>query len=219
MEYMDKLVVSPELTIEKPEKKLLAFLRSEWLLYDGQPVSQDSQLELFDILVSIMTNSRLDTARKVWSVWNGRTEIEDALSEVPADIALTDPEIPWEKLGRLFDVFCGIKYAKEAVTTKVLHKKRPDLIPILDSVTCKHLHDCAGNPVPRGASRGVYLVEYMKRFREQLLGCLPQITDLCGLAASLGMPITRIRALEILMWVELEPSGRYREQADTDSDF
>ena len=50
------------------DRKLVRFMESEYALYDGIDVPQDSPISLFDILLSIMMNSRLDTASKVQSI-------------------------------------------------------------------------------------------------------------------------------------------------------
>ncbi len=60
-------------------------MRSEYELYDGVPILQDSTLSLLDILLSILMNSRLDTADKVKSIWEGRKPVEDALNCIPVD--------------------------------------------------------------------------------------------------------------------------------------
>ena len=161
------------------DQKLVAAMRYEYELYDGIDVRQDSALTLFDILLSVMMNSRLDTAAKVHTIWDGKRPVEEALSTVPADISLQDENVPWEQLEQLFDAFCGIKYAGPAVTTKILHKKRPKLIPILDRV----VQTCIGDfnsepPLPRGSSQGQHLVRSVKGFRHVMLGCIEDIEKL-----------------------------------------
>jgi hypothetical protein len=204
------LPVSPILTVHDPAGKLRRFLDAEWELYDGAPTKQDSKLTLFDILVSIMTNSRLDTAEKVRSIWNGRRCVEDALALLPPDVALTDDDVPWDALETLFGAFCGIRYAAEAVTTKILHKKRPNLIPIVDSVMMGYFGRCRDKPLRGAPARR--LVENLKIFRTQLLSCLPRIEDLRALDGIRRYRLTPVRALEILIWVEL--TGYYASAKD-----
>jgi hypothetical protein len=47
--------------------------------------------------------------------------------------------IPWIPLTRLFDAFAGIRGVGFSKMTKALHRKRPALIPILDSVVQAYL--------------------------------------------------------------------------------
>jgi len=205
--------VSPILTVNRPAEKLKRFLEAEWEIYDGAPVAQDAKLTLLDILVSVSMNSRLDTADKVKSVWDSRDSVEKGLNLVPGGVSLTDENVPWDGLKVLFDVFCAVRYVKEAVATKILHRKRPALIPIIDSIVAAYLNDSRTCSLPRAISIGDRLVGNMRCFREQLLGCLSQITALCEMAALEHRPITPVRALEILIWTAREPRGYYRKGA------
>jgi hypothetical protein len=105
-----------------------------WDIYDGAPAKCDSILTVSDIVLSVALNSKLDTRTKIWYVWKNRDGIEFALSKVPNDISLVSDNIPWQELNDVFGKFLTTKHAKESVTTKILHKKRPYLIPIFDKV-------------------------------------------------------------------------------------
>ena len=204
----------PDVGLATAEGRLLKLLRNEWELYDGVDVPTDSQLSLFDILLSIMMNSRLDTADKVRSIWNGKADVEQALGRVPAGVALSDEVIPWDALRELFVAFCSIRWAGPAVATKILHKKRPALIPILDSVIVDHLHPYLPPELQRGQPDPVYMVEKLKLFREMLLEHRHRVEQLSECCAAQGYPITPVRVLEILLWTQWEPRGYYRQNAD-----
>jgi hypothetical protein len=208
------LRVSPEFEIPDPSNKLLEFLRNEWELYDKVEVAQDSTLTLYDILLSVMMNSRLNTAGKVRSIWVGKGAVEGALGRIPPEAALTDEDAPWDDLCALMDAFCRIKFAGPAVATKILHKKRPVLIPIVDSVVGEYLRSCREEPYPRGTSEGWRVTENIKVFREQLVRCLPDVERLCEVASRAGMRVTPVRAFEVLMWIQCEPNGYYRPKSE-----
>lgn len=208
------LRVSPEFEIPDPSNKLLEFLRNEWELYDKVEVAHDSTLTLYDILLSVMMNSRLDTAAKVRSIWEKKASVETALARIPPGAALTDQDVPWDALSALTDAFCSIKFAGPAVATKILHKKRPALIPIVDSVVGEYLRRCREEPYPRGTSAGWRVTKGIKVFREQLVRCLPDIERLCDVAASARMGVTPVRAFEILIWIQCEPNGYYRPESE-----
>lgn len=178
--------------------KLMQFLAHEWELYNGIPVAQDTCLYLYEILLSIMMNSRLDTAEKVRSIWTGRGPVEEVLARIPAEVSLEAPSVPWDELAALFDAFCQIKHAKWAVATKILHKKRPGLIPIYDSVLSEYFTPLLTQQPKRGTSIGWKLVEHLKLFRTYLLECQPEIEGLCKAASASGWPITPVRAFESL---------------------
>lgn len=191
--------------------KLIRFMENEYDLYDGVEVSQDSTLSLFDILLSIMMNSRLDTADKVKSIWEGRGPVEAALSHIPSNIALQDANTPWDDLNILFDAFCGVRWAGPAVSTKILYKKRPSLIPIYDSVIGAYIDGCNDEPpLPRGSSPGAHMVRGMKCFHKMLMASIDEIEQLRGLPEMSRFAISPMRVLEVLLWIENEAVGYYR---------
>lgn len=215
-EMAELLALPAGLKIVSPNEMLMRFLKNEWQIYDGQPNAQDSTLSLFDILISVSMNSRLDTADKVRSVWEGRHAVEEALKGVPVDIALVDKDVPWNELQTLFKVFCDIPYAKEAVASKILHRKRPSLIPIIDSVIGKYLNEVRGHPAPGCISERI--IDQIKVFRSVLMEFLPQVSKLSAFASDQGYPISRVRTLEILIWVSSERNEYYRKQAEGETD-
>jgi len=197
--------------IADAELKLIRFMRNEYELYDGISVPQDSTLSLFDILLSIMMNSRLDTANKVQSIWRGRASVERALALVPPSIALQDEDVPWEDLRTLFDAFCAIAWAGPAVATKILYKKRPTLIPIFDSVISIYIDRCnEEEALPRGSTPGTYMIRGMKCFRRLLVGSFDDIQRLRALPEMQAYKVSPLRVLEVLLWIEKEGSGYYQ---------
>ncbi len=212
---IQRLEICPGMICEAPSRKLLAFLTNEWELYDGVAVARDDTVTLSDILLSIMMNSRLATADQVKTVWEDRERraaAEAALGRIPPRSSLLDEEPPYEALADLFNAFCGIRGVGEAVATKILHKKRPELIPIIDSVLVGHFLKTQGKGnIPKNCEPiGTRLVANLHCFRRQILGCLPEIESLCEAAKSQDTPVSPVRALEILIWIEREPRGYYR---------
>ena len=209
----EPLLLPAQVEIKHPEEMLLAFVKNEWEIYDGQPNAQDSILSLFDILVSVSMNSRLDTADKVRSIWDGRRDVEKALVAIPVDARLTDEKPPWDALANLFEVFCRISYAKEAVSTKILHRKRPSLIPIVDRVIGIYVNKVRGSD-PVGKCLGKRLADQVRVFRDVLIESLPRVSELSAVASQAGYPITNVRTLEILIWTATEPNKYYRKQVE-----
>ena len=62
--------------------------------------------------------------------------------------SLAARSIPWAPLARLFGGFAGIRGVGFSKMTKALHKKRPALIPMLDSVVQAYLDE---PPQPEGS--------------------------------------------------------------------
>lgn len=62
------IILQNNATITRADTKLQRFLEKEYELYDGYQSTEHSTISLIDILISIMMNSRLDTAEKVRSI-------------------------------------------------------------------------------------------------------------------------------------------------------
>ncbi|MDP9311136.1 MAG: DUF6308 family protein [Chloroflexota bacterium] len=129
------------------------------------------------------------------------------------DVPLQSAILPWDDLHALFDAFCNIRYAAEAVTTKVLHKKRPQLIPIYDRVLGEFFRPQIAPRIWRQGG-APFLIAYMHLFRDLLVAHEREITELTQFVADAGWPVTPVRVLDVLLWMETEPSGYYRT-ADT----
>jgi hypothetical protein len=196
--------------IPECQRKLSTFAEQEYELYNGVAVPMDSTLTIHDILLSVMVNSRLDGGRAA-SVWQNRARMEQALAVIPASASLLDAEqeIPWEALERLFDA-ARVRGAGLAVASKILHKKRPALIPMLDNVVLGYYRSSYPHGW-KGLGPGGTAVKAMKHLREDLLAVKPEIDTLCSRLAENGWRMTQVRALEALVWMQLEPRGYYRE--------
>jgi hypothetical protein len=102
--------------------------------YDKFPVQNASTLSAFDILLANNIGANLSGENFV-RLWRNREEIEKRLAKVPSDLDLpelsSDDEDLWENLRELF-IACWCKGVSHSKITKILHKKRPQLIPIVD---------------------------------------------------------------------------------------
>jgi hypothetical protein len=140
------------------------------------------------------------SAIEIAAILERRGQIESALRTISptASLACSTASVPWPSLTRLFDAFADIRGVGFSKMTKALHRKRPALIPILDSVVQAYLADDAGpdGPLPFGA-RATALVRSYKRD-------LDRNRDVLGDAqqelASRGYALTEVRLLDILIW-------------------
>ncbi len=200
--------------LDHAPNRLHRYFADGWYdLYDGVVVAQDAQLTVCDLVLSVTLNSQLDTRNKVWHVWRQRAEVEQILARIPVDVSLQSATLPWDDLHALFAAFCGIRYAAEAVTTKVLHKKRPQLIPIYDRVLGEFFRPQIEPRIWRQGG-APFLITYMRLFRDLLVVHEREIAELTQFVTDAGWPVTPVRVLDVLLWMEMEPSGYYR-QADT----
>ena len=175
-------------------------LFSRWYdLYDAVPVPRDSILRSEEIALCIMMNSRM-SGNTGLAAWERREDIEQGLRLIPADADLASVDVPWEGVQALFDPFQSIPRAKLGIATKILHKKRPGLIPMLDTLLQGHYRR---RPTIRAKTLGGSAVNLMKLFREDLLTVLPEVTALCNIAAERQKPVTPVRMLDHMVWSAL----------------
>jgi len=84
-------------------------------------------------------NSRVNSATKVHRVHQGMaTNCEPILPSIPQDADLLDLDSLSEPLRELLHAAVQIKGVLIPVATKVLHRKRRSLVPMLDSVVIRH---------------------------------------------------------------------------------
>jgi hypothetical protein len=180
------------------------FVEEEYHLYDAVSIAEDNTLTEADIRVSYKIRSRL-SGEGLRGLLAARTSIETALSCVPADLDLTSAEVPWDDVRWLLDCFCEVRGVHLAVATKILFKKRPRLIPIIDSVIQEHyrsspqIDGLESDPPSEG-------VGIMRLFRDDLLSCQGRIGQLAAALSDDGKPLTPVRILEALVWMEVEGS-------------
>ncbi len=135
-----------------------------------------------------------------------QSRIEKKLAEVPSSITILDKteNIPWMSISELFDAF-RVPYVTTARYTKILHKKRPNLIPILD----RHVRDGYLLPtIARGtmagfsdAEKATYLVREMKKDVAKNGEALYWLHEWQGKP----FPISILRILDILIWCRFGP--------------
>ena len=119
---------------------------SSYEAYDSSGDSPDpSSFDESDLRLANRGGARISAA-EIAAVLERRGEIERALREIPPEASLTDPtsSIPWIALTQLFDGFADIRGIGFSKMTKTLHRKRPALIPMLDSVVQTYL--TSGDP-------------------------------------------------------------------------
>lgn len=80
-----------------------------------------------------------------------------------------------------------------SVSTKMLHLKRPRLVPVLDSLVVAQL----GSPMPSTPAKAVFLIDHVRRVVHDNAAVLRQIIDYLGLH---GVDRSHVRVLDALLW-------------------
>jgi hypothetical protein len=96
------------------------------------------------------------------------------------------------------------------VATKVLHRKRPALIPILDNVVLAHyLGRLPPATQDKNRAAGV-AIEVLRRFQADLAAVRAEVDAVVTTLAAAGFKLTSVRVLEVLVWTAVEERGYYR---------
>jgi len=198
------------LEINNPRMLLRAFVMQWYPMYDGVPVLQDNHLRVTDISLSTMMNSRI-AGHTGALLYRGRESVESGLSKIPAGLDLLDvvrgDDIPGaEGICQAIVGMSQIPRVKLSVATKILHKKRPGLIPILDPVVESHYFPQWCQPIP-GRGWGEYAVALIRVVHQDMLSVAVELRELEYELEEAGAPMTPCRILNVLTWIARVGSG------------
>ena len=129
-------------------------------------------------------------------------ELQEALAEVKNRPLGEISDADWVDIqntaSQLLEKACNIKGVRLAVATKVLHLKRPKLIPVLDSYIIKLLLD---RNIPDNKARLAPLgIEAMNLVREDLIANRVEFLALSQRLADLPIQLGTVRLYDILAW-------------------
>jgi len=206
----------PSGKIANPLERLLAFCRAEYAYYDAIPSADPNRIDPLDVLVTVAMNSYVDRAVKVRRVHQGLAgNCDQLLAALPEEADLLDLHRWNEPLRALLHAAVQAPFVLIPVATKVLHRKRRFLIPMLDNVVLNHYLSSPDLsrllPATQDKKRAANAaMEALARFRVDLVHAQDGIKSLRSSLARESFLMTPIRVLEILIWTEVEPVGYYR---------
>ena len=185
--------------MDRPLELALDFLDT-YSSYEAEEASGPGSFDESDLRLANRGGARISAA-EIAAILERRGEIERTLREIHPDSSLVaaTSSISWVPLTRLFDAFADIRGVGFSKMTKALHKKRPALIPMLDSVVQEYL---TSND-PEAASSGTFgerataLVRSYKRDLDRNRSALRQIQREL---ASRDHRVTEVRILDLVIW-------------------
>jgi hypothetical protein len=189
------VVLRSGVVIEDPLGVVLGFLTA-YRLDTGGPSGPESFGEP-DLRLANRDGARISAA-EIAAILERHRAIERALRAIAPDASLAGAadSVPWLPLGQLFGAFAGIRGVGMSKMTKALYRKRPALIPILDSIVQKYLEDDdLGSQAPFG-ERALGLVRGYGRDlgdNRAAVGAVRQ--ELAGR----GYGLTEVRILDLLI--------------------
>lgn len=191
--------------VEDPLGDALRFIAD-----DGTYASYDSvAVDPFDLSEADVRVAKRIIARMgagaATALLSRREEVRDALAQVPVDASLAGPTdtVPWDALHALYRSLEGLAHVGLPRATKVLHKKRPALIPILDEVVISYLDRVDDNPGATFAERGSALT---RSYHRELQAGLPVLVAVHHELGERGYRLSECRLLDIYLWAY---SGTY----------
>jgi Family of unknown function (DUF6308) len=185
--------------VEHPLELALEFLEA----YSGSEAHDPSRPASFDerdLRLANRGGARISRA-EIAAILERRGEIERALRRVRKDASLADAtsSIPWIPLTRLFDAFADIRGIGFSKMTKALHRKRPALIPMLDSVVQAYLtRDDPG--MGSSASFGERATALVRSYKRDLDRNRSALREIQQELASREYRLTQVRILDLLIW-------------------
>jgi hypothetical protein len=182
--------------IKHPLSVVLGFVEAGWA-FDVDPWEPASFGES-DLRLANRGGARISAA-EIAAILERRRAIERALRAIPLDASLAGAasSVPWPPLRQLFDAFAGIRGVGFSKATKALHRKRPALIPMLDSVVQKYLADDDLGPQAPFAERAIGLV---RGYKHDLDRNRAEIREIRRELARRNYALTEVRILDLLIW-------------------
>lgn len=213
---MNEIKLASGLVVTDPLDRVARFCREEYEYYDALPQADPNHIRPADILATVGLNSRIDTAVKVRTVHRGmEAACAPILAGIPADAELLSFE-PLDAVDALLAAAMTSKFVLLASATKVLHRKRPALVPVIDSVVAGHymrtteeraLLSRAWQERNPAAEVG-HLA--LRAIRKDFQAAAAELREFQEALAREGFILSLVRILDILVWTEKETVGSYR---------
>ena len=196
---MRAIILRGGVEVENPLELGLEFLAA-YSSFDAYDSSAPRSFDEGDLRLANRGGARISAA-EIGAILERRDEIERALRKIQPDASLADAasSVPWIPLQQLFDAFAGIRGVGFSKMTKALHKKRPALIPMLDSVVQAYLtRDDSETESSRSfGERAIALVRSYKQDLDRNRSALREIQQEL---VTRRYRLTEVRILDLLIW-------------------
>jgi hypothetical protein len=205
------------ISVKRPLDRLSKFLAAGFDWYDSFIDESPHSIVPFDVLVATGINAFIGGA----SAATLRTIHLDMvkLCTSPLNVLAVDTDLAEVvDLAAVVDLIVAAteaRGAQSAVATKILHRKRRHLVPILDSVVVGYYCEdrmartLAESYAPLAARRSA-LTSVLATIRADLRAVTGELAQLRDEVAGAGWPVGTLRIHDILVWTELEARGYYR---------
>ena len=192
-----RIVLRHGVAVADPLGVALGFLDA-YSQYDAGEPSRPMSFAEADLRLANRGGARISAA-EIAAILERRRAVERALRSIAPGTSLAGPasEVPWLQLGRLFEAFADIRGVGISKMTKALYPKRPELIPMLDSVVQTYLADDDPGPHAPFGERALGLVRAYKRDLDRNRAAMRTVRrDL----TRRGYGLSEVRILDLLIW-------------------
>jgi len=173
---------------------------SSYEAYDCFEVAQDNSLGDLDILVANNIRAGMD-GRAFLTFNRNRAKVEAALKSLPVGLALHDPwpnqQSTWQAIQDAYLACRGPQVGPTRIT-KVLHKKRPRLIPLIDRMVVIGRYYKSYPGRPRGEVRG--MIGVTRTIRRDMMRNANALLKLQMEVKERGINLTQVRLFDMLLW-------------------
>ena len=196
---MSRIILRGGVEVEHPLELALEFLATS-SSFDAYNSSGPGSFDEGDLRLANRGGARISAA-EIAAILERRGEIERALRQVrpEASLAGATSSVPWIPLTRLFAAFAEIRGVGFSKMTKALHRKRPALIPMLDSVVQAYL--TRDDLEPRSPeSFGARATALVRSYKQDLDRNRSALREIGRELASREYRLSEVRILDILIW-------------------
>lgn len=194
-----RVILREGVEVEHPLDVALAFFEA-YSGYEAGDSSRPNSFDERDLRRANRGGARISAA-EIEAILERRRAIERGLRAIPLGASLADVtgSIPWSPMTRLFDGFADIRGVGFSKMTKALHRKRPALIPMLDSVVQTYLTE----DDPRADSTGSFAEQataLVRSYKRDLDRNRAALRELKRELAIRNYATTEVRILDLLIW-------------------
>jgi hypothetical protein len=196
---MRPIVLRGGVEVENSLELALEFLEA-YSSYESYDFSGPTSFDEGDLRLANRGGARISAA-EIAAILERRGEIEQALRKIHRDASLVGAtgSIPWVPLTQLFDAFADIRGIGFSKMTKALHRKRPALIPMLDSVVQAYLTpDDPGTP--SAGTFGERATALVRSYKRDLDRNRPALREIQAELERREYRLTEVRILDLLIW-------------------
>lgn len=206
------VMLRPNIKINDPQEVILRYYKTMGkgvCSYDQATLPEDNYFPIEQLKEAKRLADKLGTHgiphSAIGALDEKKSEIRERLREVPTIVSILADysEIPWDNVRKLLETL-RVRGLGIARLTKMLHKKRPNIIPIIDSVMEGYLRPFVSRQAVKGVSDVEKAMCYIKELKKDVdtnRMVLMQLHDWQGKPYRISI----LRVLDILVWCTQGP--------------